>query len=54
MWIMKPAGLSRGRGIKVYSSLAKILEFFKNKDTPWIVMKYIENPLVVSKRKVSH
>ena len=47
MWIMKPAGLSRGRGIKVYKSLSKITEFFKNKDTPWVVMKYIENPLII-------
>lgn len=48
MWIMKPGGLSRGRGIKLYKSLDKILDFFKHKDTPWIVMKYIENPLIIS------
>ena len=47
MWIMKPGGLSRGRGIKVYKSLENILDFFKNKDTPWVVMKYIENPLIL-------
>jgi len=47
MWIMKPGGLSRGRGIKVYKNLENILEFFKNKDTPWVVMKYIENPLII-------
>ena len=48
IWIMKPGGLSRGRGIKVYKSLTKMLDFFKNKDTPWVVQKYIENPLVVT------
>ena len=34
MWIMKPGGLSRGRGIKLYKNLDKILNFFKHKDTP--------------------
>ena len=29
-----------------------MLDFHKNKDTPWVVMKYIENPLVCSRRKV--
>jgi len=49
---MKPAGLSRGRGIKMYKSLSKINNFFDNKDSPWIIMKYIENPLICSARKV--
>ena len=44
---MKPGGLSRGRGIKVYKSLSKILNFFEGKDNPWIIMKYIENPLIL-------
>jgi len=47
MWIMKPGGLSRGRGIKIYKSLTKMCEYFDKRDTDWIVMKYIENPLIV-------
>jgi tubulin monoglycylase TTLL3/8 len=48
---MKPGGLSRGRGIQLFKNLENIMEFFKNKDAPWIVMKYIENPLIIHKRK---
>ena len=29
-----------------------MLNYFDNKDSPWVVMKYIENPLVCSRRKV--
>ena len=32
-------------------NLKEIQTFFRSKDTPWIIMKYIENPLIVSKRK---
>ena len=52
MWILKPSGLSRGRGITMFDNLKEIQTFFRNKDTPWICMKYIENPWIVSKRKV--
>jgi len=49
LWIVKPAGLSRGRGITVLSDLKRILDFSKTKH--YIVQKYIENPLIVCKRK---
>jgi len=33
MWILKPSGLSRGRGITMFDNLKEIQTFFKNKDT---------------------
>ena len=48
MWIMKPGGLSRGRGIKLFKNLDKILEHFKKQAMPWVIMKYIENPLIIN------
>ena len=51
IWIAKPAGLSRGRGIQVFSNLDEIEEYTKGKDRNWIVQKYIENPLIVNSRK---
>ena len=52
MWMLKPAGLSRGRGIQVFNSLNEILEYTKNKEQQWVVQKYIENPLIVHEHKV--
>ena len=51
IWIAKPAGLSRGRGIQVFSHLEEIEEYTRGKDHNWIVQKYIENPLIVNNRK---
>lgn len=51
IWIAKPAGLSRGRGIQVFSHLEEIEEYTRGKDHNWIVQKYIENPLIISNRK---
>jgi hypothetical protein len=41
-WIMKPIGKSRGRGIKVISSLAEL-----NYTDNIIVQKYINDPLLL-------
>ena len=41
-WIMKPIGKSRGRGIKVISSLSE-LNYIDN----IVVQKYIANPLLI-------
>jgi len=52
IWIIKPAGMSRGRGIKVSNNLYEILDIIKNKEQQWVVQKYIENPLTILNRKV--
>jgi len=53
IWIMKPSGLSRGRGIKCVSGLNEILLFIKKNSNQYMVQKYIENPLLVLGRKVN-
>jgi len=52
IWIVKPAGLSRGRGIACFKNLIEIQDYVKGKEAQWIVQKYIENPLIIHRRKV--
>lgn len=52
IWIVKPSGLSRGRGIRLYNSLEEINFHIKGKDSCWIVQKYIENPFLYQGRKL--
>ena len=52
IWIVKPAGLSRGRGIATYNNLVEILDHVESKESQWVVQKYIENPLLMKNRKV--
>ncbi|KAG5179126.1 tubulin-tyrosine ligase family-domain-containing protein, partial [Tribonema minus] len=58
IWIIKPAAKSRGRGISCFADLGKLLEctetLHKGGGTgldQWVVQKYIENPLLISRRK---
>ena len=51
IWILKPSGLSRGRGITCMNSLNDILNLIKRNSNLYIVQKYIENPLIILDRK---
>lgn len=52
IWIVKPVGLSRGRGIQCISSYQEFLGFLKVHGNQYVIQKYIENPLVIFRRKV--
>ena len=48
LWVLKPSGLSRGRGVKVLTELNEILA--ASKRGMFIVQKYVENTILVSER----
>jgi tubulin monoglycylase TTLL3/8 len=49
-WIVKPASLSRGRGISCHCDLDSILQTVGNEGL-WVAQKYIENPLTLLRKK---
>ena len=59
IWIMKPAGYNRGRGIHVFDDFDRLDDFVKEiiaNKTPgsahtYVIQKYIEQPLLVHQRK---
>ncbi len=52
IWILKPSGLSRGRGIKCVSSLQELTKSMSDVFNNYVIQKYIENPLIILRRKV--
>jgi tubulin monoglycylase TTLL3/8 len=50
LWIVKPGRKSRGREIAIFDSLEAIKKYTQNAQQ-WIVQKYIENPLLIEKKK---
>lgn len=53
VWIVKPGGKSRGRGIALFNSLPKLLQYTAttNGSEKWVAQKYIERPLIIQRRK---
>jgi len=50
LWIVKPAGLSRGRGIELISNMTQLMRILA-KGGKFVVQKYIERPLLVRRKK---
>ena len=50
IWILKPAGLSRGRGIECLNLLDEVKDKMQ-KEGQWVIQKYIEAPLTVMRKK---
>jgi len=52
VWIAKPGGKSRGRGIELFNDLPSLMKYCSPlKGEKWLVQKYIERPMLIMKRK---
>ncbi|GIL77160.1 hypothetical protein Vretimale_3168 [Volvox reticuliferus] len=56
IWIVKPAGKSRGRGIRLFNDPDTMLSYVRGEEAQglesrWIAQKYVERPLIISRRK---
>ncbi|GIL58818.1 hypothetical protein Vafri_13801 [Volvox africanus] len=56
IWIVKPAGKSRGRGIRLFNDPDAMLSYVRGEEAQglearWIAQKYVERPLIISRRK---
>lgn len=50
IWIVKPGRKSRGREIALFDNIESIKKYTQNPQK-WVVQKYIENPLVINRKK---
>ncbi len=51
IWIVKPAGMSRGRGIRIFNNLGEIMDYSQCREQQFVVQKYMENPMTILNRK---
>lgn len=53
IWVLKPSGKSRGRGIQLSARLDKIMAVGvgRGAEARWVAQKYIENPMILYGKK---
>ncbi|KAL0218837.1 hypothetical protein P9112_004490 [Eukaryota sp. TZLM1-RC] len=51
LYILKPGGKSRGRGIQVVRELEEMTKVIEGSCDSWIVQKYLERPLLINRKK---
>lgn len=51
VWIMKPTARSQGKGIFLFNRLAQISQWENHSAEPYIVQRYINDPLLIGGKK---